>query len=122
MRAALSLGLALALLASVALAAPRIIDGDTLQLSSGERVRIENIDAPELQARCEAERRLALAAKADLAQAVGDGSGLRVERSGVDRYGRTLAKLRRGGTDIGETMISRGLARRWTGRRFSWCG
>ncbi|MFD2578800.1 thermonuclease family protein [Novosphingobium colocasiae] len=38
---------------------------------------------------------------------------VRIDRSGRDRYGRTLATVTVNGRDAGEYLIARGLARRW---------
>jgi micrococcal nuclease len=44
-----------------------------------------------------------------------------IRRVGIDKYGRTLAYVLVDGKDLGNEMVSRGLARVWTGRRLSWC-
>lgn len=108
----------------------RVIDGDTFEME-GETIRIANIDAPEMspRSRCLAEANLADVAKRQLdallgASWAGTGSGVlpSVERSGRDRYGRTLATVQAvDGKDIGEEMVAKGVAVRWTGRRASWC-
>ncbi len=105
-----------------AFAAPiRVIDGDTLTLGA-ERVRIANIDAPETggKARCLAERRLADIATQTLRSLTASGK-VELRREGRDRYGRTLARVSVGGVDVGEELIRRGVAVRWTGRRADWC-
>ncbi len=50
-------------------------------------------------------------------------NGRRVEilRQGTDRYGRTLAAIRVEGHDVGDILVSEGLARTWAGRREPWC-
>lgn len=106
-------------------AAPRIIDGDTIELS-GETVRILNIDAPELHhAGCDAEKRLAVLAKKRVKDLIGDGSSVTLVRGDgkrmKDRHGRTLARVLVNGADIGDTLITDGLARPWEGKRRSWC-
>jgi endonuclease YncB( thermonuclease family) len=40
---------------------------------------------------------------------------------GTDRYDRTLATIRIGGTDVGDILISEGLARKWPNGREFWC-
>jgi endonuclease YncB( thermonuclease family) len=51
------------------IAVARIIDGDTIELTSGERIRILNLDTPELGgARCNREFALAMRAKERLAE------------------------------------------------------
>lgn len=103
-----------------------MIDGDTFRLN-GEVIRISNIDAPEMppRSRCWAEARLARAATMELQRIQGEGTpgGLRITREGQDRYRRTLARVSYDGgrTDAGETMIARGMASPWTGRRWDWC-
>lgn len=98
----------------------RVLDGDTIELA-GERVRILNIDTAELEARCPAELVLAQQARARLTDLLDDGP-LDIRRiARRDRYGRTLATISVNGRDVGEVLISEGLARRWDGRRHPWC-
>jgi len=103
-----------------------VTDGDTFSLD-GEKIRIANIDAPEIhRAQCDAERRLGLVARRRLAQLL-EGGAFEILRGDpetgrkIDRYGRTLATIRRGGRDVGEILIEDGLARPWAGRRQPWC-
>ena len=97
-----------------------IVDGDGLW-AGRERIRIENIDAPEIdQAKCPAERARGIAARDRLLVVLK--GGFTIERTGQDRFGRTLARLTVDGVDVGEIMVRGGHARRWTGRRGSWCG
>ncbi|MEF9604709.1 thermonuclease family protein [Paracoccus sp. PXZ] len=101
----------------------RVWDGDSIRLSAGhqsEAVRIFNIDAPEIEGRCTHESDLARQAKIRLAEIM---HGRRVEilRQGTDRYGRTLAAIRVEGHDVGDILVSEGLARTWAGRREPWC-
>jgi endonuclease YncB( thermonuclease family) len=39
-----------------------------------------------------------------------------------DRYGRKLRVIARHGRSLSDTLVAEGLARRWDGRRRSWCG
>lgn len=98
-----------------------VVDGDTLWVE-GVKYRVEGIDAPELgtSAACDAEALLAVRAAYRLAEMLSAGVPA-VERTGTDRYGRGLARLSVAGADVGERLIEEGLARRWTGRRESWC-
>ncbi|WP_132077239.1 thermonuclease family protein [Sinorhizobium americanum] len=86
-------------------------DGDSLRLA-GRRVRIEGIDAPEIDQRCrrgttswdcgaEARRRLA---------ELVEGRTTRCRLHGRDRYGRELGLCEAGGRDIGREMVLSGLA------------
>lgn len=96
-----------------------VVDGDTIILGT-ERIRISNIDAPELHGKCDAEVRLAIAARRRLAGLLSDMTP-EVRREGTDRYGRTLARLYVGDQDVGELLVSESLARPWMGRREPWC-
>jgi endonuclease YncB( thermonuclease family) len=92
-----------------------VVDGDTLWLD-GEKIRIAEIDTPEINGRCAAERALALRARGRLIELLGDGP-VRFKRVGTDKFGRTLATF----GSVSEQMISEGLAHRWPNSR-GWCG
>ncbi len=50
-------------------------------------------------------------------------TALRVQREGRDAEGRTLGRvLLRGEDDLGEVLVFRGVAAKWTGRPWDWCG
>lgn len=100
----------------------RIWDGDTFRVGSsrGESVRILNIDAPEIEGRCRYEINLAQDAKRRLADLL-DGQRVKIQRQNKDRYGRTLAVINVNGQDVGDQLVSEGLARTWSGRREPWC-
>ncbi len=108
------------------LASPWVIDGDTIDdRASGVRYRLANIDAPETgdNAKCYNERRRGEQAKAVATQIVRRSRIVSVRRTlRTDRYGRRVAFILADGVDIGETLIARGLARPWRGRREKWCG
>jgi endonuclease YncB( thermonuclease family) len=103
-----------------------VIDGDTIYAcgSGCYTVRILNIDAPEMppKSKCEKEARMAVEAKARLAQTI-DGQNVELVREGRqrDRFGRVLARVVFQDKDMGEMLVAAGVARRWTGRRESWC-
>ncbi len=99
-----------------------VLDGDTLRIA-GVPVRLRGLDAPELRARCEREKALAERARQRLEQLVVP--GVRLDRIGRDRYGRTLAEVRDdAGRDVAQVMIGEGLAVAYAGhgRRPGWCG
>ena len=101
-----------------------IWDGDTFTIHDWtgrrEKIRIDNIDVPEIDGACAAERLAALRAKDELATQV---AGHRIElvRGRLDRYGRQLARVAADRHDVGETLIKLGLARRWDSWRKPWC-
>lgn len=94
------------------------VDGDTLWWE-GEKIRIADIDAPEMKGRCAYESRLAIQSRNRLSQLLGN--GFRIYRQGEDRYGRTLALVTVNGRSVGDILVSEGLARTWSGRREPWC-
>lgn len=116
------LALALVLAASPALAdwQPKwsAYDGDTVTAT----YRLAGVDTPELRGACEREKRLAMEARDFTRAWLSDWRGVTVETQGLDKYGRVLATMRRGGADLGDALVAAGLARRWTGRREGWCG
>lgn len=101
----------------------RVIDGDTFDYG-GMRVRIADIDTPEVRGRCAYEIELAaratrrmrglLAAGPFELHSLGNGRDM-------DRYGRKLRIVTRGGQSLGDILVAEGLARTWTGRREPWC-
>jgi endonuclease YncB( thermonuclease family) len=109
------------LAAAVLCLSPSVHDGDTIRCGR-ERVRIANIDAPELPGspKCEDRRRsyawcdyqAGEAARAALSSAMARGRVM-ITRLGTDPYGRTLALVSVNGVDLGEYLIAQGLARRW---------
>jgi len=103
------LALILCLIASPVMADIRVVDGDTVHID-GEKIRIMGLNTPETwRPKCIAEEMLGKQATAYgkvLAEQIG-----RIERHGMDRYGRTLARVYlEGGGSWAEAMISRGLA------------
>jgi len=101
--------------------APNVHDGDTLRCGA-ERVRISDIDAPELpdSPKCEGYR--SRSAWCDYALGYRSRDALRafvargpvmVRRQGVDRYGRTLALVTVNGVDAGQWLVGQKLARIW---------
>lgn len=99
-----------------------VVDGDTFWFE-GERVRVADIDTPEMQGRCPYESQLALRARDRLRALLNEGSfDLRpIGTRNVDQYGRLLRVVVRNGRSLGDTLVSEGLARTWTGRREPWC-
>jgi len=100
----------------------RAIDGDTIDCGA-VRVRLVNVDTPELAGACPAE--IALAARArDFTAARLAAGPVEIKpdpKRPRDRYGRALALVIVEGRDIGEDLIAAGMARRWDGRRRPWC-
>jgi micrococcal nuclease len=101
-----------------------VVDGDTIH-HEGVIIRIEGIDTPEThRAKCESERELGMRATMRMLELVNAGPFEIVQkgRRDTDKYGRKLRVLERDGRSLGDILIAEGLARRWEGRRRSWCG
>lgn len=107
--------------AAVLCLTPTVHDGDSIRCGA-ERVRIANIDAPELRGspKCGARRGYTAwcdfaageRARAALAAHMA-GHRVTIVRTGTDSYGRTLALVQVDGQDVGEWLIAQRLARRW---------
>ena len=108
------------ILAAAAACIANVHDGDSIRLCDGERIRIANIDAPEMPGspKCERGRngwcdyRLATESR-DALQGFLAGGTVTIHRQGRDAYGRTLARVTVNGRDAGHHLVKLGLARRW---------
>lgn len=92
-----------------------VIDGDTLGIH-GTRVRLWGIDAPETDQLCRGEDSLHYrcgAMAANKLDAFITRRPVNCLPISLDRYGRTVATCRVGGVDIGEWLVSNGLALDW---------
>jgi endonuclease YncB( thermonuclease family) len=99
-----------------------VVDGDTIYLE-GQKIRIAGIDAPETHDYgCPEELALGDRATDRLQQLLNGGA---ITLSSIDRdedvYGRKLREVAVDGSDVGDTLISEGLARAYGGGRRSWC-
>ncbi len=94
-------------------AVAQVIDGDTIRLENGRRVRLVQIDSPELgEAECYAHE-----ARATLSRLLPAGTRVRLESDprldAVDRYGRRLAYVFKGRENVNNTLVLRGAASVW---------
>ena len=99
-----------------------VVDGDTFYLG-GEKVRIAGIDAPETHDyRCHEEKALGDRATAELRALLNSGA---VTMTSIDRdrdtFGRLLRNVAVDGADVGEALISAGVAREYGNGRRGWC-
>ena len=99
-----------------------VVDGDTFWIG-GEKVRIAGIDAPETHPpRCAYEAQLGNQATEKLHDLLNSGA---VTMTSIDRdrdvYGRLLRNVQVNGADVGEAMVSAGVAREYAGGRRPWC-
>ncbi len=123
-------------LAGVANAVPAVVDyhfdGDTFSagvmldadVEITVRVRLINIDTPEMNGKCVAEKVMAQNARELLATLIPRGTTIELQNIKDDKYlGRINANvILPDGRDLGRIMIDSGLARPYSGgKRKSWC-
>ena len=113
-----------ALAAVVIAAAVVAVDGDTVDVD-GKRWRLQGFDTPEtFYAQCTSERLLGQKAKQRLQQLIDTAHEVETMTDGKrERWKRILGRLFVDGRDVGEVLISEGLAVRYNGkgRRRDWC-
>jgi micrococcal nuclease len=90
-----------------------VLDGDTIVLQDGRHVRLVQLDAPETDEReCYADQ-----ARTTLYRLIPPGTEVEIETDPaldkVDLYGRTLAYLRKDGTNINVELVHQGAAAPW---------
>src|SRR6476619_3974145 len=96
----------------------RVIDGDTIELVGGQRVRLVQIDTPEKHVECYGDQASAL-----MRRLIPAGTHVRIEQDPkldqVDRYRRKLAYVWKGDEDVNVTLVRDGAAGVWffDGRR-----
>ncbi len=87
----------------------RVSDGDTLRLTDGRKIRIVQIDAPELETDCYGQP-----ARRALHRLAAPGTHVTLERDpaldATDRYGRLLRYIAVDGNDIGLALVAEGAA------------
>lgn len=109
-----------------------IFDGDTFaayvnledDINISVRVRLMNVDTPEIHGACDSEIRAALRAKERLAELIPVGSVVELSKIKDDKYlGRIDAYVKTAdGRDVGTVLISEKLGRPYSGgRRVGWC-
>jgi endonuclease YncB( thermonuclease family) len=96
-------------------------DGDTFWFN-GEKIRILDIDTPELNGQCVEERLLALRSRDRTLELLNAGPfDLVADARDHDSNGRLLRKVQRNGQSLGDQLVAEGLARNWSGEREPWC-
>ena len=114
----------------------KVIDGDTFDakvrlfpssrgaMETVERIRLRNVGTPETKhrAKCDRERELGDKATAFTASFLNGPITLTVDWNRPrGNFGRVLATVSVDGMDLGEALISAGLAKKWQGGRADWC-
>lgn len=109
-----------------------ILDGDTFSAvvsldadtTVSVRVRLRNVDTPEMNGDCEYERSRAIAARDRLSEIIPVGSMVELSNVKDDKYlGRIDANVKNAnGADVGEILIREKFGRKYNGgRRKPWC-
>ncbi len=109
----------------------RVIDGDTIVVRAriwlGQdidiQVRLDGIDAPEINGKCESERRLAIKDRNFIVAMIAD-DGVVLRQIHYGKYaGRVVARVTsRDDKDFSKALLKAGLGRVYKGRRrASWC-
>lgn len=110
-----------------------VFDGDTFaagvmlddDVEITVRVRLINVDTPELNGECDAEIQLAQQARERLQELLPDGARVELRNIKDDKYlGRIDANVvLSDGRDVGDVLVRERLARPYNGgKRKSWCG
>jgi micrococcal nuclease len=90
----------------------RVIDGDTIELVGGQRVRLVQIDTPEKQVECYGDE-----ASAVTRRLIPAGTHVRIEQDPkldqVDRFRRKLAYVWKGDEDVNVTLVRDAAAGVW---------
>ena len=109
-----------------------VVDGDTFaarvaiteDASTSVRVRLINVDTPEIKGQCTQEIEMARRARGRLEKLLPRGAKIELENIKDDKYlGRIDANaVLSDGRDIGDVLVHEKLARPYSGgRRQSWC-
>ena len=89
-----------------------VVDGDTIRMENGARVRLIQIDAPELNAECYGRK-----ARVALRSLLPAGSEVRLVRDrrldNRDRFGRLLRYVFKGSRNVNVVLVRRGAASVW---------
>jgi micrococcal nuclease len=97
---------------ATAVTVERIVDGDTLVVRGGARIRLVQIDAPESGTEC-----YSGASRLELVRLARPGSRVVLEvdpaLDRVDRYGRLLRYIHAGGRNVNVELVRRGAATPW---------
>ncbi len=90
----------------------RVVDGDTVDLADGRRVRLIGIDTPEVYGGVECYGPEASARAKELVAAANGVGRIQLDPSQgeLDRYGRTLAYVWLGDVTLNETLVAEGFA------------
>jgi len=109
-----------------------VYDGDTFRvdidqwpalIGKNAPIRINNIDTPELRAKCPNEKRLALLAKKFTQTKLQHARVIELKRLNRGKYFRITADVFIDGENLGDNLLAAGFARVYSGKykKQSWC-
>ena len=109
-----------------------VYDGDTFRvdidqwpalIGKNAPIRINNIDTPELRAKCANEKRLALLAKKFTQDKLQHGDIIELKRLNRGKYFRITADVFIDGESLAEGLLAAGFAKVYSGtvKKQSWC-
>jgi len=109
-----------------------VYDGDTFRvdidqwpalIGKNSPIRINNIDTPELRAKCPNEKRLALLAKKFTQGKLQQASIIELKNLNRGKYFRITADVFIDGESLGDSLLAAGLAKIYSGKnkKQSWC-
>lgn len=109
-----------------------VYDGDTFRvdidqwpalIGKNAPIRINNIDTPELRAKCPAEKRLALAAKSFTKNKLEHAKKIELRQLNRGKYFRITADVFIDGENLAEGLLAKGFAKVYSGKskKQSWC-
>lgn len=107
-------------------------DGDTCMMSLPDThplfgdhipVRLAGIDTPEMKGQCEREKQLARQARDLIRALLSEARHIRLHKASRDKYFRIDARVVADGQDVGQILISKGLAVPYDGgtKTMDWC-
>ena len=107
-------------------------DGDTIRVDipgvhplfgANIPVRLRGMDAPEIRAECQTEKKMALDAKERVKRLLEKAEHITLRETGRDKYFRIVARVVADGVDVGDMLLKEGLAVPYDGGRKdkAWC-
>lgn len=108
-----------------------VYDGDTFRtnipayskiVGRNIPIRIANIDTPEIKGKCKYEKKLAIKARNFTKKHLNSALKIRLNNIKRGKYFRIIANVKVDDQDLGDMLLSEGLAYRYYGgRKKSWC-
>ncbi len=98
-------------------------DGDTCYIehkNSNYKLRLKDIDTPEINSECKEEKELAIKARDELHKLLMVADSIHIISDSVDKYGRWLGDIRVNGFMVTDWLLMKGYGKKWT-PELNWC-